>query len=93
MLWLSDKFKWQDKAVQDGQVDGHVPRQTSSTWALDTGDEVLKERVLISLEVKGQISLQGLKDCGGVRQGQTLPQYPWVGLTDLEEVGRNDENK
>ena len=59
------------------------PGQTSSTWGLYTGDEVLKERVLVGLEVKGQVPLQGLQDGWGVRQGQTLSKDPWVRLTHL----------
>lgn len=80
-------YNWQQRARA-----ALLPGQTSSTWVLYTGDEVLKERVLIGLQVEGQIPLQGLQDGGGVRQGQTLPQDPWVGLTHLGE-GKGNKNE
>lgn len=45
--------------------------------------------MFVGLEVQGQISLQGLQDGGGVRQGQTLPQDARVGLAHLGEVKGN----
>lgn len=73
------------------KINKHLPRQTSSTWVLYTHDEVLEERVLIGLEVQGQVSLQSFQDSGGVRQGQTLSQNPWVRLAHLNH--RKNEDK
>lgn len=47
--------------------------------------------MLIGLEVQGQIPLQGLQDGGRMRQGQTLPKDPRVGLTDLAGRQRKEE--
>lgn len=93
MIW-TQATELTDTASEGGYSHKYLPCQTSSTWVLYTHDEVLKKRVLIGLKVQGQISLQSLQDGRGVRQGQTLPENPWVGLAHLNPIrGQESEER